>query len=474
MFTHKYKEKADGCFEFGGKVSAKANQCLNNDSIKSFWKGFCCQAGDLEIKPCDKLTFSIGAAAEPDLNGNQYAVNVESTGLCIAGDSEKGLINGFMTLLQMIEVVDITDDESCFSVKCGSFAEKPGVANQMVHFCIFPETELWELEKFIKLAAALKYSHIILEFWGMLKYDCLKELGWSHAYSKNEIRPLIKTANELGLEVIPLFNHWGHASGSRVMHGKHVVLDQNPRLQPLFSEDGWNWNIGSDRVLKLLKSVREELIDLCGEGGYFHLGCDEPYNFEITPENYRVVTDYLNGVSDDLAACGRRAIVWGDMLVAKRESFNKNNSYVAQCESAEMEQKFMSALNRSIVIADWQYNVKEEPVDTSLVFKDHGFDTLICPWDRAHGGKSIAPCVNTALHYGMFGVIHTTWNTLSKGMRDVAETAWRVWNPDGSENIPSNAYFSTHTAKTLRCVAPVFGDYEKAGWSKKQIDSLMD
>lgn len=472
MFIPEYEKITDGCFTFGANVIATANTCLNNESIKSFWYGFCCHAGEIEITSTDELIFSIGEAAKPELEGNQYAVNVEKTGVCITGENEKGLINGFMTLLHQIKVKKITDEESVFEIKCGVFKEKSLLKNQMIHFCVFPETELWEIEKFFRLCAVLKYSHIVLEFWGMLKYDCMKELAWKHAFTKEQIRPLIKMANELGVEIIPMFNHWGHAAASRVMHGKHVILDQNPRLQPLFSDDGWNWNIHMPEVQNLLRQIREELIELCGNGKYFHLGCDEAYNFEITTENYTVLTDYINGISAELSVQGRRPIMWGDMLISKHEDYNKNNAYTTLCKSEELEKKLLADLDRNIVIADWQYNVKEAPVETALVFKNAGFDTLLCPWDTARNLRAIMPCMETAINNELFGVMHTTWNTLSKGMRDVSTVAYHSWIP--LEKTQPQSYFVTNTAKILRNVYFVDGDYEKAGWSKYQIASLMD
>ncbi len=473
MFKPDYERISDGYFTFGTKVSAAAHHCLNNESIKSFWKGFCCQSSEVEISSCDELIFSVGKAARPSLNGMQYAVNVESTGICVVGSSKKGLINGFMTLLHQIKVKTITDGEAVFEIKCGEFREKPNFENQMIHFCIFPETELWELERFIRLCAALKYSHIVIEFWGMLKYDCMKELGWSHAFSKEEIRPLIHMANELGIEIIPMFNHWGHASASRAIHGKHVVLDQNPRLQPLFSDDGWTWDIQNPDTIQLLRKIRAELIELCGDGRYFHLGCDEAYNVEITSENYTVLTDYLNQISDELSACGRRAVIWGDMLIKERDTFNKNNRYTASCESEELEQSILAELDKRIVIADWQYNVKEAPVETALIFKETGFDTILCPWDTAFKQNPIVPCADTTIEHGLFGMMHTTWNTLSIGMPDVSVAAYTAWNKYNKDDIPDRAFFLTNTAKIMRRVFPVNGDYKKAGWADRQISPIV-
>ncbi|MDY3304889.1 MAG: hypothetical protein SOW78_11570, partial [Clostridia bacterium] len=92
-------------------------------------------------------------------------INVEPGGVCITAGNQKDLIYGFMTLLDCIETNPYTGD---LEIECCELKESPLVARRMVHFCVFPDTELWELKKFIRTAGALKYSHIVLEFWGML------------------------------------------------------------------------------------------------------------------------------------------------------------------------------------------------------------------------------------------------------------------------------------------------------------------
>ena len=256
------------------------------------------------------------------------AVNLQNQkikGTFIA-ENEKDLIYGFMTLLDRFKAID-HDENLAIEVECCQIKEKPLIGNRMGHFCIFPETELWELQRFVRFCAALKYTHVVLEFWGMLKLDCMSELSWSHGYTKEQIKPIIKEANDLGLEIIPMFNHWGHASGSRVMHGKHVVLDQNPMLQTYFSEDGWCWDIKKPKVRKLLSQIRAELTEICGNGRYFHIGCDEAYNFELTKENMDFICDYINDISDEMTSLGRRIIAWGDMLLYRHPYYNSNNKY---------------------------------------------------------------------------------------------------------------------------------------------------
>jgi hypothetical protein len=264
-----------------------------------------------------------------------------------------------------------------------------------------------------------------------------------------------------------MFNHWGHASAGRVMHGKHVVLNQNPTLQTYFSDDGWCWDIRKPKVKKLLSQIREELTELCGSGSYFHIGCDEAYNFELTKENMDYICDFINEIDEEMRAKKRRVIVWGDMFLYRHSHYNPNNKYACNAPTAESEQYMLMRLNRNLVIADWQYDSVQPPVETSEVFVQSGFDCLLCPWDRGHAQMKAA--IITVEEKKLMGVLHTTWHTLSKGMPYVTLAAVL-----GFECIDKcgNTKLLTHTAALLRKVMPTNGDYEKAGWSKIQIDNL--
>ena len=334
-----------------------------------------------------------------------------------------------------------------------------------MHFCIFPETEIWELQRFVRLCGALKYTHVVLEFWGMLQYDCMKELAWSHAFTKEQIKPIVKEALDLGLEIIPMFNHWGHASASRVGFGKHVVLDQNPRLQTYFSEDGWCWDIKKPKVRALLRSIREELCELCGNGQYFHVGCDEAYGFDFSKESMDLICDFLSEISRDMNGKGRRIITWGDMFLSKHPEFNPNNRY-SDCNnpSLETEQYMLGRLDRSVIIADWQYFTTIAPIETSSVFQNAGFDCLTCPWDR--GLAQTRAAVTAVKEQQLMGFLQTTWHSISGRMPFITLAAM-----GGFESIDTydTNYINTRTAALLRKAFPTHGDYQKCGWNKRQV-----
>lgn len=454
--------KTTGQFLFSGKINAIAHPCLNKNIIKEFWHNFTFQSSTLNVCESNEFIFSIGNAKALLVNDCDYTVNVEKNGVCICAKNEKNLIYGFMTLIDCFQAID-HNESLTIKVECCEIKDKPMIENRMAHFCVFPETELWELQRFVRFCGALKYTHVVIEFWGMLKYDCMKELSWAHAYTKEQIKPIIQEANDLGLQVIPMFNHWGHASASRGMHGKHVVLDQNPSLQTYFSENGWCWDIRKPKVKKLLRQIREELIALCGNGNYFHIGCDEAYGFGFAKEDMDMICDFINEIVEEMRLKNRKLIVWGDMFLYYHAHYNSNNQYTCNAPTAEVEQYVLNRLHKDLIIADWQYDAMQAPVETVKVFTQAGFNCLLCPWDR--GNRQMQAVISTVKEQSLAGFLHTTWHTLSQGMPFVA-----LAGVGGFENIGNND--ATHTATLFRKVMPVCGDYKKAGWSKIQVDSL--
>ena len=465
IFNPKVLMITEGKLIFPNCVCATSHSCLNKAIFEELWFNFTFQASTLTLKEDNEYIFSLGDTPRLELNGSDYSINIDTQGICVYAKSENDLIRGFMTLLDRIQATDM-NGLTVATADCCEIYDNAYIKNRMIHFCIFPETELWELKRFIRCCGALKYTHVVLEFWGMLKYDCLAELSWPCAFTKEEIRPIISEANDLGLEIIPMFNHWGHASAGRVMHGKHVVLDQNPKLQTFFSQDGWCWDIRQAKVKDLLRRIRAELIELCGNGSYFHIGCDEAYNFDLTKKEHRdILCDYINGISEELNQIGRKTIIWGDMFLFKHPTYNPENRYSCNAPSAECEEYMLKHLSKELIIADWQYHASIAPVETSYVFTKKGFDCIICPWDC--GVPQLEACINTAKEASLFGVMHTTWHTLSSGMPFVSLCAAHSFEEN---NTLEKRSARTYIAALLRRVMPSGGNYERAGWSKQQVD----
>ena len=407
----------------------------------------------------DERHVVIGDPVIEERGENEYVISISEGGISIEGGCYKDTIHGFVSLMELIFCYGRRD----YRAECAVIRDSARVGMRAVHLCFFPDFSVAEMQKVIRTCGMAKYSHVVMEFWGCLKMDCLKELAWPEAYSKYEIRVLVEEAHALGMEIIPFFQHLGHASLSRLGYaGKHVVLDQDPELDYLYypKSRGWVWNFMSDEVRELLRAVRKELIELCGEGEYFHLGCDES-GLEFDSGD---LTSYLNEVSEELKAEGRRAIVWGDMLLSRR--FDGLGGY--ECNSTpEYATALLEGLSRDVIVADWQYNVKERPWKSSAFLKDKGFDVLCCPWHTNQYNSEDA--IVTVEQDGHFGLMITTWNKLFTesgiprlvfaGLCAWGDPAYRYW----FATIGERSY------NIYRRVSPRGQSYEDCGWSKKQV-----
>lgn len=213
-------------------ATASADPKMCNESTRKLWRSFLLGAGSITLEPGEANTFRLGSTPLPNLPaGKEYALAVDENGAAIVGRDYGGLMRGFMSLLMKIEY----SKDSCF-IRFVTELSDYRIENRFLHICVFPENDLYFIKKLVRLAALCQYTHIVIEFWGMLQYDCMKELAWPQAFTKDQVRELIREARELGIEPVPMFNQLGHATASRNCYGKHVVLEQNPRLQYLFTD----------------------------------------------------------------------------------------------------------------------------------------------------------------------------------------------------------------------------------------------
>ena len=461
--------RTEGEYVFSASVQALAHPALNKAATCEFFHNFSFGCSEIEFSECEEYIFRIGRADPIPLGESDYTIRIAESGICLLADGEQNLLKGFMTLLDRIKATD-TESGTAAAAECCEIRDRARIRNRMVHFCVFPETTLWELQRLLRLAAALKYTHAVVEFWGMLKLDSMKELSWPFGYEKDEAKKILSEARDLGLEIIPRFNHWGHAAAAREMHGKHVVLDQNPALQTYFSEDGWRWDFSKEKVRALHKKIRHELIEVCGEGKYFHIGCDEPRGFAFTREEMDLACAYIEEIAADMEAEGRRIILWADTLLWNDPAYDKSEGFYCAAPTAEAALYMRDHLPKSVIAADWQYGFVKAPVATSEALKNAGFDCLLCPWEK--GEAHAEATAKSVLKSELFGFLQTTWHTLSRRMPILTMMAKGAYEPIGTEENSIFIPYQTVTAALLRKVMPVKGDYAKAGWSPSEVSFL--
>ena len=413
-----------------------------------------------EFNFTDSLEITVGEFERLPLEEANFVLNITQKGIYIGAKSYADVAHGYVTLVDKIKY---DHENDCFYLECEVLREKPKMDFRCLHLCLFPETTLRSLQKSIRAAGAVKYSHLIIEFWGTYKYDCFKELSWSCGFTKEELKPYLDEARALGMELVPMFNHLGHASSCRGYYGKHVVLDQNPKLAYLYNLYGWEWNFKLPEVKERLRGVRKELMELCGEGSYFHLGCDEAQRNMDAEYGYSVA-EYINEIQEELEKEGRRGIIWADMLLCK-EAFKNATEKTEANSKKETADALVNTLSKNLIIADWQYEITADVWDTTRYFVDLGFDVVCCPWEKVSNVKA---AYRNAASLGLVGEIHTTWHTLYKNFPSLVLSGILMWH---GENDAAIEWGKTRlfTAELLRKFCPSDGSFEDASWTDKTV-----
>lgn len=465
----RFTEDEAGRFVFGAHVTARMSGLTRETAERAgiLWNRFSCTASSLDFVPAGGgFRFELGEGADCALeDGDRYALKAEPKGVTVIGADAGGLLDGIKTLVQLI-CPDVLDEgrESLY-ISASEIHDAPAIAFRAVHFCVFPDSSLYNLEKAVHLAGFLKMTHVILEFWGTFPYECLPALAWREkSFRKEELHRLVDLAQSYGMEVIPMSNHFGHATQSRACYGRHVVLNRNPRLARLFEPDGWTWCLSNPDTYRLLSEIRAELTEFCGAGGYFHLGFDEAYSFATCDRcrkhvPHELLAEYLNRLTEDVCASGRRPIVWHDQFL-RRGDFGEGP--VVTTGDNKNTAAALDHLDRRIILADWQYSYGGGFNPTTKYFMDRGFDTVVCPWD---GHENIRSLAADAKKLGAYGILLTTWDHLPNWLRDASFAAGCVWSE--GEAFPPHPI--TESAYLLRTLYDTEGRYESSGWNLNEV-----
>ena len=457
-------------FTFGAAVTAVVSglNVLTAERVKTLWHRFSCDACDLTLLAGGEgFCFTIGQATCERHPDDSYAIRADEAGVCVVGRDEAGLLDGIKTLVQMICPIELAEGRESFYISAAEVHDAPEMDFRALHLCVFPGTTLYRLEQAIHLAGFFKMTHVILEFWGTFRYECQPALYWEdRSFRKEELSPLRSLANSYGMEIIPMINHFGHATQSRGCHGRHVVLDRNPRLSRLFEPDGWTWCLSNPDTYKLLAEMRAELHDWAGSGSYFHLGFDEAMSFATCDlcrkrVPHELLAEYINRLTEDVCRLGRRPIIWADMFI-RREDFPEGCFMEANAGSFGTD-KALDLLDRRIIMADWNYAYQNGYNPTTPYYIGKGFDTVLCPWDNHENIRTLSVDVKK---YGAKGLIMTTWHHLSGYLNSAAYWGNCAWSA-GERPIGT---YNAEPACLLRRLHDAKGSFEEAGWSFCEVE----
>jgi hexosaminidase len=297
---------------------------LNKTSNRNIW---------LTLLPQDSLQ-----------SNEAYFLSVKKDSIVINAFTEKGLAHGIQSLLILFD-----KNKSCF-LGCDIF-DKPQYAYRAMHLDVCRHFFGKEVVKqYIGLLAALKMNTLHLHLtddqgWRVeiKKYPRLTEVGawriekdgsrYGGYFSQSDLKELVDFAAQRHINIIPEIELPGHASAAIAAYpflscsGKEIDVPNTWGIkQDIFCP--------TDSTLRFLKDVLDEVCDIF-PSPFIHIGGDEVPKAQWKKsafvsdlmraksfKNYDAVQQYfMNEIENHLAAKGRRAIGWGEVM---KSGVNKN------------------------------------------------------------------------------------------------------------------------------------------------------
>jgi len=302
-------------------------------------------------------------------------------------------------------------------------------------------------EKLIRnVIAALKMNHIVLES-EYVKWDSHPEIHHpEYGMSKDDVRKILATCRELGVEVSPLVMSLGHCQWM-FEHNQNLELAEDPDAK-------WTYCVTNPKTYEFIYQIYDEAVELF-QPKYFHIGHDEFTHRGRVPfrEESRKYTHEQLLVMDTqrhhawFKERGIRLMMWGDMLLGPDEAPDAGHAV-----SRETAAKQRGELPKDIVIADWHYVDTDPAKYTSLgTFRDEGFTTIAAGWWRP---GNIVHLARAAYEAKSLGYLQTTWAGYSldpaRFEKEInqyamyvlaAEAAWNADAPPDPASFPAGAYF---------------------------------
>ena len=203
--------------------------------------------------------------------------------------------------------------------------------NRIVHFDLKGAAP--NLEYFLELIRNVKTlgaTGLLIEWEDMFPYEGkLEQLRSGNAYTRDEVRQILRTAKEQQLDVIPLVQTFGHLEWI-LKYEQFAHLRQVKKYPQVIC-------LADDDAVDLVKTAIDQVIALHREHGeldYFHMGADEARQVGECAKDQAYMAAHFNGSRPLLMlwhinrinryirkrSPNTRVLMWYDMLVSVPDS----------------------------------------------------------------------------------------------------------------------------------------------------------
>ena len=244
---------------------------------------------------------------------------------------------------------------------------------------------------------------LLMEWEGTFPFEKHATLSNELAYSKKEIEGFVAYCTELGIDVIPLQNCFGH-SEYILRHNRYYALREDKKEVSMICP------LKHKLAEPIFREIFAEVAAL-HPSKYFHIGADETFLLgscakcqEVVKEHgkSRLFVDYVNAMSEIVMEMGKTPVIWADIILKYPES--------------------VAELSKDIVFVDWNYGWDVNRFGDLQHLFDAGVklwgasalrsgpdNMYITQWMKHF--NNLATFIPHARENGYQGIVNTSWST---------------------------------------------------------------
>lgn len=333
-----------------------------------------------------------------------YSLSISKHGVEIHSRESAGLRAGYATFRQLFR--EYGRRLPCLKIRDWPDFSRRGV---MLDISRGRVPKLETLLELVERLAEFKINEFQLyteHTFAYLRYKSVwKDWG---ALTAEEIRKLDERCRELGIDLVPNQNSFGHLR----------YFLEHPKLKKLAEvSEPYEGTTGdflrfpttlapnNPGTLKFLRGLYDELLPNFSSR-YFNVGCDETWDLgrgqskELCEKfgKGRVYLDFLKKIHREVAQCGRRVMFWGDIILHHPELIKK--------------------LPPDVIALNWGYE-KNHPFDKEgATFAKSKIPYYVCPGTSTwmtligrhdNGFANLVLGAQAGVKHGAMGYLNTDW-----------------------------------------------------------------
>ena len=346
--------------------------------------------------------------------------------ILIIGSSPRGVFNGVQTLRQLLFFAS-PRPQVPFTLPACEIWDYPDLKLRGWHFVAPLRHELPFAEKLLDWLALMKFNTLVVEVDDRFPYERHPEIAHPQAMTKEQWRRFLAKARQLGFEVIPQVQTFGHFG--------YVLNKPSYRHLSEQSEPHPRWGFfaycpSNPETYRLVFDLFDEVLEVF-QPKWFHIGHDEITFVPIGvcerckatgKTAWQLLADDIRRLYEHLKAKGiERVAMWCDQLHPDR-----TGGYAPYFTHSAAD-----LISKDIVQFCWHYDARQTfPWLTRL--KDKGFEVVACGWYHAQNVWRFAA---ESFDRRALGYCGTTWYGVTGFATEVdlmtavvlpAENTWSV------------------------------------------------